>query len=196
MLALVGRFLHVRHLHLTRSKAHCRCGENQVQWASLQSYRLCCLEQSPRLHSVWVKHQTFQETSQNWPVYIVILIFYLFYCFSQHEMSAGLFFSWTISLDDDDDDDDDVKPIQPSPSSHIHQKSYYLCLYLLLFNFITSTCWNPIITTLSLHMTNPLQSALSYHICCALNTKRTIEFSTNRSILQQNMLFYMQKTNK
>jgi len=42
--------------------------------ASLQSCRPCCLEQSPRQHSVLVKHQTFQETSQNLPVYIVILI--------------------------------------------------------------------------------------------------------------------------
>jgi len=47
--------------------------ENQLRWANLQSSWPCCLEQSSRLHSVWVKHQTFQETSQNLPVYIVIL---------------------------------------------------------------------------------------------------------------------------
>jgi len=40
---------------------------------TLQSCRPCCLEQSPSLHSVCVKHQTFQETSQNLRVYIVIL---------------------------------------------------------------------------------------------------------------------------
>jgi len=49
--------------------------ENQVRWASLQSCRPCCLEQSPRLHSVG---QT-QKFSRNFskltvlPVYIVIL---------------------------------------------------------------------------------------------------------------------------
>jgi len=40
----------------------------------LQSCRPCCLEQFPRLYSVRVKHQTFQETSQNLLVYIVNLI--------------------------------------------------------------------------------------------------------------------------
>jgi len=33
----------------------------------------------------------FQETSQNSPVYIVILILYLFYRLSQHEMSPVYF---------------------------------------------------------------------------------------------------------
>jgi len=41
-----------------------------VVWCSVV-YRYI---QSPRLHSVWVKYQTFQEASQNLPVYIVILI--------------------------------------------------------------------------------------------------------------------------
>jgi len=49
----------------------------------------------------------FSRTSQNLPVYIVILILVFFYCLSQHEISAGLFCRWTISLDDDDDDEDD-----------------------------------------------------------------------------------------
>jgi len=31
------------------------------------------------------------------------------------------------------------------------------------FNFKTSTCWNPITTILSVHMTKPLQSASSYY---------------------------------
>jgi len=32
--------------------------------------------------------------------------FYLFYRLSQHEMSAALFYRWTISLDKDDNDDE------------------------------------------------------------------------------------------
>jgi len=47
-------------------------------------------------------------------------------------------------------------------------------------NFKTTTCQNPIITILSLHMTKPLQSASSYHICNAFNVKRTVEFITGR----------------
>jgi len=40
--------------------------------------------------------------------YLFISSFYLFYCLSQHEMFAGLFCRWKISLNNDDDDDDDV----------------------------------------------------------------------------------------
>jgi len=62
------------------------------------------------------------------------------------------------------------------------------CLYVVLLLFQNFYMLKPItiITILSFHMTKPPQSASFDHICNAINTKMTVEFSTSRSTLQVN----------